>query len=86
MLGKRRKKAIRKRDPKYKKEEIKNQKKKKKPIHLKNQDSTRQETQAHGEVPQPDDSAQSVVTSAQDPLYEKRKMLLLSIEEASVLV
>jgi len=48
---------MRKRDPKYKKEEIKNQKKKKKSIRLKYQDSTRQETQVHGEVPQPDDSA-----------------------------
>jgi hypothetical protein len=82
------KKAMRKRDSKYKKEEIKNLKiKRKKSIHLKNQEPpTRQDRQAHGEIPQPEESAQSVVTSAQDPLYAKRKMLLLSIEEASVLV
>jgi hypothetical protein len=82
------KKVMRKRDPKYKKEETKNQNNKKKLFRVKNQDplTTRQDTQAHGEVPQGDDSAQSVVTSAQDPLYAKRKMLLLSVEEAPVLV
>jgi len=32
---------------------------------------TRQDTQAHGEVPQPDDPAQSVVTSAQDPYTQR---------------
>jgi len=67
---------------KIKKKKEKNQKNTKKPIRLKNQDPTRQDTQIHGEVPQPEDSAQSVVTLAQESLYAKRKMLLLSIEEA----
>jgi len=38
-------------------------------------------------VPHREDSAaQSVVTLAQESLYAKRKMLLLSVEEAPVLV
>jgi len=61
-------KAMKKRNSKYKKEEIKNPKKEKEINSFKEpRPPTRQDTQAHGEVPQPDDPAQSVVTSAQDP-------------------
>jgi len=67
-----RRKSNEKRDPKYKKEEIKNQKKEKEINSFKEpRPPTRQDTQAHGEVPQPDDPAQSVITSAQDPYTQR---------------
>jgi len=82
---KKKKKVVRKRNSKYQKERDK-EPKKKKSNSLKEPRPTRQDTQAHGEVPQLEDSAQLVVTSAQDPLYAKRKMLLLLIEKAPMLV
>jgi hypothetical protein len=81
-----------KKGPKTQKKKKERTKKKKKSIRMNNQDPppslslTRQDTQAHGKVPQSGDVAQSVVTLAQGSLYATRKMLKLSVEEASVLV
>jgi hypothetical protein len=60
--------------------------KKKKSIRLKNQDPTRQDTQAHGKVPQLKIPLSQLLLRLKVPLYVKRKVLQLSIEEASVLV
>lgn len=84
----RRKKKIKKqKDPKHKKEKRKNKEKKEINSYEESRTPlTRQDTQAYGKVPQSGDVAQSVVTLAQGSLYATRKMLKLSIEEASVLV
>jgi hypothetical protein len=69
-----------------KKKERTKEKKKETSSYEESRPPARQDTQAHGRVPQSGDVAQSVVTLAQGSLYATRKMLKLSVGEASVLV
>jgi formiminotetrahydrofolate cyclodeaminase len=78
-ISRKKKKTEKQKGPKHRKEE--RTKKKKQINHME-----RQDTQAHGKVPQSGDVAQSVVTLAQGSFNAKRKMFKLSTKEASVLV